>query len=163
MKTLGLLLVVLLSSTTSIAQQIFYSDTLELFHPERQKEHMIPAGDRVGLRLGDDSKFRGRLERVAKDSIQVEGKMFAFTDINFIGHRTWKSDVGGFVMMGIGAGLLTTAVISATGGGREEGLVTSGLIGALGLGIGSLGPGLWKDGKRYYLDSDWKIPSRYQD
>lgn len=163
MRLIGSLFFLFLAIVSIQGQESFTTDTLELFHPERQKEHSIPVGDRLGLRLGDDSKFRGRLERVAKDSIQVEGQVFAFTDINFIGHRTWKSDVGGFALMGIGAGLLTTAVISATGGGREEGLVTSGIIGALGLGIGSLGPGLWKDGKRFYLDSDWKILSRYED
>ena len=84
------------------------------------------------------------------------GEAIDYQNIFFVGHRKFTTNAGGVLLTLTGAGLLAAAIIPAVNGG-SEGLVSAGLIGLAGVGIGIMGPGLIRDGKRYYMDDDWRV------
>lgn len=128
---------------------------LELLHRERRVSRTIEIGTKVILALGDD-KFKGVLESVDETGITVDGTTYPFRDITWIGVRTkWTTTLAvGVIAFGIGVGTAGAVYLASAAG---TGFVTTLLVVGAGAGIASVGIPLLKHGKRYYLDSEWKV------
>lgn len=130
---------------------------LHLLHKQERTQFTLPLQSRVSIRMKDGGKLKGRLEEVTSEHLTVNGQQLKYQDIFFVGHRRFITDAGGVLLTVAGAGLLVAAILPIIGSGGGDGIVTSGLLGLSGVGIGIMGPGLIRDGKRYYLDDDWKV------
>jgi hypothetical protein len=150
----GILILILLIPHWSWAQEKpTTTGVLHLLHREKRTEKYLESGIKVTVRFTDYSRMKGFLEGAKGDSILVSGTYFSAYDINFIGHRNFWSKAGGIALLGSGLGLVVYAIVDAGNGN----LPTSVLYGGMGTGVGIMGVGLLRDGKRYYLDGDWKV------
>ena len=137
------------------------ADVVELSHPEKGRTVSLALGEKLSLRMNDGTRYRGVLSFAGQDSLAIDEQRLAYTDINFIGHRAAWTVVSGVVMTLTGIGIIAYGAAQLL---QEDGQgeVVSGSIVLIGAGIGSLGPSLIRDGRRFYLDSDWKVQNRYR-
>ena len=152
-----LCLFIVISSTLSAqTDSLNLVDGLHLQHKQSREFFDLPLESSVCVRLKDGRRIKGTLEEVNSSHLKVGGEAIDYQNIFFVGHRKFITNTGGVLLTLTGAGLLAAAIIPAVNGG-SEGLVSAGLIGLAGVGIGIMGPGLIRDGKRYYMDDDWRV------
>ena len=77
-------------------------------------------------------------------------------DIQWIGRKTLASFLKASGLAIIGIGLTGTGAINLSNS-EGEGVFNSSIITAAGLGVTSLSWPVFRNGRRFYLDSVWKI------
>lgn len=135
--------------------QVNDSEGLELLHRARRVTKTIPFGEQIILRT-EHERVRGVLMGVGPEYITVDGKDYRIRELAWISQRTLVSYLLASGLAILGLGMATTGVVSISdseGSGWVNGtLVTVGAI-----GVSTLSYSSFRNGRRIYLDSEWKI------
>lgn len=131
------------------------SQGLELFHREKRVTMIIPLGTELVIKK-EGVRLKGTLESITAKGIVIDGQTHAIRDITWLGKKTGLTKTLAITMGVVGVGIMSAGVVYLTLA-SGAGFVSSGLLTAGGGGIALLGHSLFKNGKRHYLDSDWKF------
>ncbi|NNC84239.1 MAG: hypothetical protein HKN79_11745 [Flavobacteriales bacterium] len=139
------------SAQTADLQQ----DGIHLLHRLKRDTKVIPVGAKVVLSI-EGEKVKGVLDGVGEKEISVDGTRYRLRDITWIGVRTKWTKVLGITLATAGLCLTTAGIIYVASAGGL-GFLSTGLITGAGLGMSAISIPLLTEGKRHYLDSDWKV------
>ncbi len=152
-----LLLAIVLLSITSAGQEAVIEETqsLELLHRARRVNRYIPMGTKIIVQT-EDQRLKGVLIAVDSTSVIIGDIAVPIRDIQWIGRRSVASylKASGLAILGLGLAGTGAANLANSEG---EGVFNSSIITAAGLGVTSLSWPAFRSGRRFYLDSVWKI------
>ena len=128
---------------------------LNLYHRAKRIQTVIAYGTKVTLR-DSNGLHRGRLTDNTKTEVFIDGIPFDLKDVLWIGRRSLGSKFkgAGLALLGLGIGFSGPVLVS---GGTGNGYVNGILLSAVGGGVIGLSVSQFRNGRRYYLDSDWKV------
>ena len=128
---------------------------IDMFHRARKTTKHIPFGKKIILRT-ENERVRGVLEGLDSENIIVDGNAYPIRDLIWISQRTITSYLLASSLAILGLGMAGSGVIYIVESERG-GFINGGLITVAGLGITSLSYTSFRNGRRLYLDSEWKI------
>lgn len=128
---------------------------IELLHRARRVTRNIPLGEKVILRT-ESERVRGVLEGVDSAHVTVDGKAYPIRDLIWISQRTITNYLlaSGLAVLGLG---MTGSGVVYVAESERGGFINGGLITLAGAGITTLSYASFRNGRRLYLDSEWKI------
>ncbi len=150
-----LLILVLLSLSVFAHGQEEGVDGIELLHRARRVTRVIPLGEKIIIRTQTE-RVRGVLEGVGSEDITVDGKAYPIRDLIWMSQRTLGSYALATAMAILGLGMTGSGVIYIADSERG-GFINGGLITLAGVGVSTLAYSGFRNGRRIYLDSEWKI------
>lgn len=139
----------------SVQGQDISIDGIELLHRARKVTRVIPIGEKIILRT-ETERVRGELEGVDSEHVTVDGKAYPIRDLIWISQRTFTSYLLATGLAILGLGMTGSGVVYITESERG-GFINGGLITMAGVGITTLSYASFRNGRRIYLDSEWKL------
>lgn len=156
MRVLFLLTFVLLSMTSAGQEAVIEKvQSLELLNRAKRVSKYIPMGAKI-IAQTEGQRFKGVLTAVDSTSVILGDIAVPIRDIQWIGRKSFASYLRASGLAILGLGLAGTGAVNLSNS-EGDGVFNSAIITAAGLGVTGLSWPAFRNGRKFYLDSVWKI------